>query len=46
MNEKKNTLMIALFAKAAVIMLLLGLFAPALVYADTPQEQYRNVKEE
>jgi|GEM_PF-1903673 len=46
MNEKRNTLMIAAFAKATVIMLLLGLFAPALAYAATPQEQYQTVKEQ
>jgi len=46
MNKKKNTLMIAGFAKATVIMLLLGLFAPTLAYAETSQEQYKNVQEE
>ncbi len=46
MNEKKNTPMIAAFAKATVIMLLLGLFAPALASAGTPQEQYQTVKEQ
>ncbi len=46
MNKKKNTLMIAGFAKATVIMLLLGLFAPSFAYADTPPEQYKNVQEE
>ncbi|MBC2763418.1 MAG: hypothetical protein HF970_08900 [ANME-2 cluster archaeon] len=46
MNEKKNTLMIVAFAKATVIMLLLGLFAPALAYADTPHEQYQAFKEQ
>ncbi len=46
MNEKRNTLMIAGLAKATVIMLLLGLFAPTLAYADTPPEQYKNVQEE
>ena len=46
MNEKRNTLMIAAFAKATVIMLLLGLFAPALAYAATPQEQYQTVQEQ
>ncbi|MBA1341688.1 MAG: hypothetical protein C5S40_06050 [ANME-2 cluster archaeon] len=46
MNEKKNTLLISTFAKVTVIMLLLGLFAPALAYAATPQEQYQTVKEQ
>ncbi len=46
MNEKKNTLMIAAFAKATIIMLLLGLFAPALAYAATPHEQYQTVQEQ
>ena len=46
MNKKRNTLMIAAFAKATVIMLLLGLFAPALAYAATPQEQYQTVQEQ
>jgi hypothetical protein len=46
MNEKKNTLMIAAFAKATVIMLLLGLFAPVLAYAATPPEQYKTVQEQ
>jgi hypothetical protein len=46
MNKKKNTLMIAGFAKATVIMLLLGLFAPSFAYAETSQEQYKNVQEE
>ena len=46
MNKKKKTLMIAVFVKATVIMLLLGLFAPSFAYADTPPEQYKNVQEE
>jgi tetratricopeptide (TPR) repeat protein len=46
MNKKKNTLMIAGFAKATVIMLLLGLFASTLAYAETSTEQYKNVQEE
>lgn len=46
MNKKRNTLMIATFAKATVIMLLLGLFAPALAYASTPQEQHQTVQEQ
>ncbi len=46
MNEKKNTQMIKAFAKATVIMLLLGLFVPTFAYADTPPEQYKNVQEE
>ncbi len=46
MNEKKNTQMIKAFAKATVIMLLLGLFAPTFAYADTSPEQYKNVQEE
>ena len=45
-NEKKNTLIISTFAKATVIMLLLGLFAPTLAYANTPQKQYQTVKEQ
>ncbi len=45
MNEKRNTLRIAAFAKATVIMLLLGLFAPTFAYADTPHEQYQTVQE-
>ena len=46
MNKKKKTLMIAVFVKATVIMLLLGLFAPSFAYADTPQEQNKTVQEE
>jgi hypothetical protein len=46
MNEKRNTLRIAAFAKATVIMLLLGLFAPTFAYADTPHEQYQTVQEQ
>ncbi len=46
MNEKKNIQMIAAFAKATVIMLLLGLFAPTFAYADTSPEQYKNIQEE
>ena len=45
-NEKKNTIMISTFAKVAVIMLLLGLFAPTLTCADAPKEQYQTVKEQ
>jgi len=45
MNEKKNTLMIAAFAKATVIMLLLGLFAPTLAYADTPQDRIHDAQQ-
>lgn len=46
MNEKRNALMIAAFVKATIIMLLLGLFTPALAYAATPQEQYQAVQEQ
>ncbi len=46
MNEKRNTLIIATFAKVTTIMLFLGLFAPALAYAATPQEKYRTVQEQ
>ncbi len=46
MNEKKNTLIISTFAKATGVMLLLGLFAPVLAYADTPREQYKTVQEQ
>jgi len=46
MNRKKNILMISTFAKATVIMLLLGLFAPTFAYAETHQEQYQNVNEQ
>ena len=46
MNEKRNTLMIAAFAKATTILLLLGLFAPALAYATTPTEQHKTVQEQ
>ena len=46
MNEKRNTLMIAAFVKATIIMLLLGFFTPALAYAATPLEQYQTVQEQ
>jgi uncharacterized protein YdcH (DUF465 family) len=44
-NEKKNTLMISTFAKATVIMLLLGLFAPTLAYANTPQDRIHDAQQ-
>lgn len=46
MNEKRNTLMIVAFVKATIVILLLGLFAPVLAYAATPQEQYQTVQEQ
>ena len=45
-NEKMNTLIISTFAKATIIMLLLGLFTPALVYAAPPLEQSLTVREQ
>jgi tetratricopeptide (TPR) repeat protein len=46
LNKKNSTLMISTSAKATVIILLLGLFAPALAYAATPKEQYQTVQEQ